>query len=89
MVLWNRVLKSRGESSDMTNEEIAAERADGEVVVTISRCGWKDMLRNSAWLSELLDIVETRPSAAHAWLQARGVELVDSFPPWRPSERVA
>jgi hypothetical protein len=77
--LWSLVLASRGDSAVRSNEEVADERLDGEVVVTISRVGWKIMLRNSTWLPDLLDLAECNAAAVPGWLQARGIEVVDSY----------
>lgn len=75
--LWNVVLASRGDSAERSNEELADERQEGEVIVTISRNGWKSMLRSPAWLAELLDLVEANTSAAYGWLRDREIELIE------------
>lgn len=49
------------------------------MVVTITRTGWKHMLRNSVWLPELLDLVERSVLTVPAWLQARGISVVDNY----------
>jgi hypothetical protein len=78
--LWNSVLASRGDSSARSNEELADERLEGEIVVTISRSGWKRMVQNVPWLCELLELAEHNPAAVPGWLRSRGVEVVESSP---------
>lgn len=77
--LWNRVLSSRGDSAQRSNEELADERLEGDVLVTISRRGWKCMLRNPIWLRQLLNLEELEPAAVLGWLRLREVEVVENF----------
>lgn len=76
--LWNVVLASRGDSAERSNEDLADERQQGDVLVTISRNGWKRMLRNPIWLTDLLDLAESDPVAVPNWLRARQIEVVDT-----------
>lgn len=84
--LWNRVLSSRGDSTQRSNEELADERLEGDVLVTISRRGWNCMLRNPIWLHELLDLAERDPAAVPDWLRLRKVEVVENFCPTRRAQ---
>jgi hypothetical protein len=74
--LWNVVLASRGDSAERSNEELADERQAGDVLVTISRAGWRVMLRHPMWLPDLLDLAEAKPADVPGWLQTRRVEIV-------------
>ena len=77
--LWNLVLASRGDSADRSNEEVADERLEGDVLATISRRGWKSMLAHPIWLPELLEVAECNPTEALNWLVTHGVEVVDCY----------
>lgn len=83
--LWNLVLRSRGDSAEKSNEDLANERQEGEVLATISRKGWKSMLRNPVWLTDLLELAECDPVAVPSWLRARQIEVVET--PSYPSRR--
>lgn len=81
--LWNRVLEARGESAEQTDEAIADERNDGDVVVVISRNGWyRRMVRNPQWITELLEIVEGDVTRVIEWMRERDVETIEGYPPW-------
>ncbi|MGB5113101.1 MAG: hypothetical protein WBO08_16395 [Mycobacterium sp.] len=75
--LWNAVLAARGGSAERSNEELADQRLEGEVVVTISRAGWRVMLRNPTWLPDLLDLAEVNAADVPGWLRSRRVEIVE------------
>ncbi len=88
--LWNVVLAARGVTSQMTNEELADERIDGDVVVTISRKGWyQGMLRHPEWLPELLEAAEVSADRALEWLRCREIETIESYPLWDARPRAA
>ena len=88
--LWNVVLAARGASSEMTNEELADERADGDVVVTITRNGWyQRMLRHPEWLPELLEAAEVSVDRALEWLRCHDVETIATYPGWDARPRAA
>jgi hypothetical protein len=88
--MWNVVLAARGASSQMTNEELADERIDGDVVVTISRKGWyQGMLRHPEWLPELLEAVEVSVDRALEWLRCREIETIESYSRWDARPRAA
>lgn len=60
-MLWNALLDARGSGAERSDEEIAAEDVDGEVVAEISR---KDWYRVVVWcpslMVEILEAAETR-----------------------------
>ena len=88
--LWNVVLAARGASSEMTNEELADERTDGDVVVTITRNGWyQGMLRHPEWLPELLEAAEASVDRALEWIRCHDVETIATYPGWDARPRAA
>jgi hypothetical protein len=82
-VLWNALLASRGASADATDEEIAVEDVDGDVVGEINRADW---YRTVVWrpelIAEILEAAETNGAESVRMLLAGcGVALVDRSPP--------
>ncbi|MDF0529779.1 hypothetical protein P0W64_09320 [Tsukamurella sp. 8F] len=73
---WNACLDARGGSADMTDEELADERLDGDAVVTITREAWYRVVTwNPAWMVELLELAESQPDRVRVWCEARGIAV--------------
>src|SRR5258708_5455904 len=66
-LLWNTVLDARGQTSQRSDEDLAAAEVDGEVLGVIDRRDWYQMM---VWCPSLMvEVLEAAESAG-----AQGVE---------------
>ena len=79
-LLWSRGLKKRVGIEDLTDEEIAAEKDEGETLLVLPRLSWRQVWPVAV---ELLDATEQGGVAgAMVWLDDRGIpyEIQDTSP---------
>jgi hypothetical protein len=77
-VLWNALLANRGASADATDEEIAVEDVDGDVVGEKREDWYRTVVWRPELIAEILQAAETNGTeSVRVLLAGCGVALVD------------
>jgi hypothetical protein len=79
-LVWSRGLKARAGIEDLTDEEIAAQKDEGETLLVLPRLSWQQVWPVAV---ELLEATEQGGiSGAMVWLEDRGIsyEIQDTSP---------